>query len=197
MANTFAIYSVGNSLVSYLRNSYPDDLRAAHPCEFRLLSSGEIGEGDSFGTTLSLYLFRVTMNPHRRSVPQRLPDGDRSNPLTLDLHYMLTVWAAAAQAEQVILAWAMRQLHLRPILDRSYLSSEAQWEQDEAVQLVPSELTVEEMMRIWDSVTPSYRISAAYTARVVQVGADILPDAAPVVATRFAHQNRLEFEVIE
>ena len=42
MGNLLSIYSVGNSLVTYLRNSYPEALRNEHACDFRLLSSGEV-----------------------------------------------------------------------------------------------------------------------------------------------------------
>ena len=42
MANLLAIHSVGNSLRTFLDNSYSDDLQSAHPCTFSLISSGEL-----------------------------------------------------------------------------------------------------------------------------------------------------------
>lgn len=186
MPNLFAIHSVGSSLVTYLRNTYPDALRSEHSCEFRLFSGGEL-EGDlsNLGTTLSLYLYRVKTNEHRRNSHRLNDPSDASAPLWLDLHYLMTVWADSALAEQTIMAWAMRQFHLRPVLDVSSLSPEAGWGPADAVQLVDAELSDEDMMRIWDGIAPSYRLTVGYVARVVRIDGDPETSAAPVVATRF------------
>jgi uncharacterized protein DUF4255 len=191
MANLFAIHSVGNSVVTFLRNSYPDSLRTAHPCEFRLLSSGEVAaEPVDMPTTLSLLLFRVTVNDHLRNTGRTGDGYDVHVPLSLDLHYLLTVWASNALAEHSILAWAMRQLQLRPVLDFSTLSPEAGWDLAETVQLVPTDLTTDEIMRLWDALKPGYRLSVAYVARVVRIDGEPEPDAPPVVATRFSWTDR-------
>src|SRR4051794_35882704 len=121
MANLLAVHSVGSSLITYLRNAYPDALRVRHPCDFRLLSSGELVGAVDFGTLLSLYLYRVTQSEHLRNVQRRNDLLDAPAPMAIDLHYLLTVWADSAVAEHTILAWAMRQLHDRPVLDVSSL----------------------------------------------------------------------------
>ena len=185
MANVFAIHSVGNSIVSFLRNAYPADLRAQFPCAFRLFSSGELADVGDIGPTLSLHLYRLTINEHLRNVNRfHLPD-DGGKPLSLNLHFLLTVWADSAPAEQAIFAWALRQLYLNPIFNISSLSAEAGWEQDDFIQLLPEELTNEDIMRIWDAVEPSYRLSFSYVARTVRIDPDTTPDHLPVVATRF------------
>jgi hypothetical protein len=186
VTNVQAIHSVGESLVTYLHNSYPDELRENFACQFRLVSSGEIADAaNEFNqTTLSLYLYRVTMNEHMRSA-QRLVEQARSNvPLSVDLHYLLSVWADNAPDEQIILAWAMRQLQQHPILDQSSLSSEAEWGPGEYIQLIPAELSNEDIMRIWDALEPSYRLSVSYIARVVRIDGDATR-ALPVIATRY------------
>jgi hypothetical protein len=190
MANLFAIHSVGNSLVTFLRNSYPESLREDHGCTFRLLSSGELAEIGNIGTTLSLYLYRVTMNEHLRNLGQAGGVLDRNVPLAVDLHYLLTVWANSALAEHTILSWAMRQIHLHPVLNISSLSPEADWGPGDVVQLIPAELSNEDVMRIWDALEPSYRLSVSYIARVVRIDADAGPDARPVVAQRFSWTDR-------
>ena len=53
------------------------------------------------------------------------------------------------------------------------------------IQLVPEEMSVENMMRIWDAITPPYRLSFPYTARIVEIETDPVPDGLPAVATRF------------
>jgi hypothetical protein len=89
------------------------------------------------------------------------------------------------------MAWAMRQLHLHPLLDASSLSPEPAWDADEVIQIVPAELSTEDIMRIWDALEPSYRLSASYIARTVRLDPHELPEALPVVATRYAYSAGL------
>jgi hypothetical protein len=191
MANLLAVHSVGTSLITYLRNSYPDDLRAQHPCEFRLLSSGELAGSAEFGTLLSLYLYRVTQSEHLRNL-QRRPEVDAPGPLAIDLHYLLTVWADSAVAEHTILAWAMRQLHDRPVFNVASLSPEAGWTPADFVQVIPAELSNEDVMRIWDALDPAYRLSVSYAARTVRIDPDQVPAGRPVVAARSSFAARAD-----
>jgi hypothetical protein len=187
MANVFAIHSVGSSLVTYLKNSYPDSLQDDFPCDFKLVSSGELAvmEKDLDGV-VSLFLHRITANEHLRTARRGDP-LDASIPLSIDLHYLLSVWHSGAAAEQVILAWAMRQLHLRPVLDASSLSPDAGWAPGDVVHILPAELSSEDLMRIWDAIVPAYRLSVSYIARVVRIDGPPVPAGRPVVATRFEY----------
>lgn len=184
MANLFAIHSVGASLVAYLRNSYPGELRDEHPCDFRLLSSGELAGLDDVPTTVSLYLYRVTINEHLRVQRDPSVPGAAVPPLALDLHLLLTVWADDPVAEHAICAWVMRELHTHPIMDVSSLSPDGGWRADEVVQIIPAELSNEDMMRIWDALSPPYHLSLSYTARVVRIDPLVDAEHPPVVATR-------------
>ncbi len=195
MANLQAIYSVGNSLVTYLDNSY-QELSQIDPllpsCKFQLLSSIELDDMDKPNTTLSLFLHRVTIDEHVRNTHQINAMIPQQAPLSLDLHYLMSIWANSAATEHFILAWAMRQLHLHPLLDSSYLSSEADWRPEEVIQIIPAELSNEDMMRIWDTLKPSYRLSVSYIARVVRIEGDELENDRPVVATRMLSGERQE-----
>ena len=145
--------------------------------------------GDISETThITLYLYRITVNEHSRQTRRATAPADSFVPLGVDLHYLLTAWAANPLDEQVTLAWAMRQLHQYPVLDASSLSPEAGWASDEVIQVIPAELTTEDVMRIWDALDPAYRISVSYVARLVRLDPD--QDAGefrPVVAARFAY----------
>jgi len=191
MANVFAIHSVGNSLVTYLSNSYPEPLRTDIPCQFRLLSSGELLATADLpaANTLSLYLYRVTMNEHLRNASRVNGLNDASVPLSVDLHYLMTVWANGAEAEHTILAWAMRELYLHPVLDNSALSSEALWGAGDFIQLIPAEMTTEDATRVWNALDPPYRLSVSYIARVVRIDADRGEESRPVVAARFSYSE--------
>ena len=191
MTNVLAIHSVGESLRAYLDTSYPTDIRAAHPCEFKLVSSGELAGDVDLDATLSLYLHRVTVNEHARNI-RRVTDPTRENlPLAVDLHYLLTIWSKSAFTEHVVMAWAMRQLHQHPVFDASSLTPEAAWGAGDFVQVIPSELSTEELMRIWDALDPGYRLSVSYIARVVRIDSDPDQAFAPVVASRLAYDTVL------
>ena len=84
MTNILAIHSVGESLRAYLDTSFPDDIRATHPCEFKLLASGDLVGETELDATLSLFLYRITVNEHARNV-RRVNDPARENlPLALE-----------------------------------------------------------------------------------------------------------------
>jgi hypothetical protein len=192
VTNVFAIHSVGQSIVTYLANTYPSELREKYDCTFTLLSSDDLAQPEIDPRKVSLYLYRVTMNEHLRSARRGFDATYDGTPLSVDLHYLLTVWAKSALEEHVILAWAMRQLQQHPVLDRSSLSPEADWNPGEFIQVIPAELSNEDIMRIWDALQPSYRLSVSYIARVVRIDGDAAPAAPPVVATRFEYADALE-----
>jgi len=190
MANLFAIHSVSASLMTYLRNAYPEPLRSDHPCDFRVVSSGEIAEPENIGTAVTLYLYRVTIDEHLRNLPAHHRPQNPAHPLSLNLHYLLAIWADSALAEHTIMAWVMSELNQHPILDSATLSPEAQWRPDDQVHIVPVELSTEDLMRIWDALLPNYRLSVSYIARVVRIDPVFKPESEPVVATRYKYDEK-------
>lgn len=190
LQNVSRFYSVGNSLATFLRNTYPQELHDQHPCVFGVISTGALVKPDVTGTQLTFFLHRVTTNEHLRNASRVNDKAHVRAPLTVDLHYLMTVWADSAEAEHLILAWAMRQLHIHSSLDVSSLTETGGWERGDLINLVPGEMSNEDMMRIWDALNPPYRLSVAYVARAVRVDVDEIADARPVVATRFTHSNR-------
>ncbi len=174
-------------MATFLRDSYPEPLRTDMQCTFSLVSSNEFDDDNPFpDTTLSLFLYRVTINEHLRNNPRMNAHSNVQIPLAVDLHYLLTVWADNVRAEHTILAWTMRQLYLYANLDTGSLGDEAEWSPDDYIRVSPTELTTEDMMRIWDSLKPSYRLSVTYRANVVRIDSDTQEDARPVLATRFS-----------
>lgn len=187
MANLSSIYSVGLSLVNYFRNTYPEPLRTEHPCEFRLISSGELGKPDEIDTAVLLYLYRVNIDQHARCKPPVNQPQSATLPLSINLHYLLIAWADNALTEHSLIAWVMSQLNQHPIMDKSILSPEGGWLPHDQVQIVPNELSNEDLFRIWDSLAPNYHLSVPYIARVIQIDPEPVPQGLPVVATRFTY----------
>ncbi len=190
MANVFAVHSVGSSIMTFLRNTYPPSLagRPMPACGFDLVSSGQLAGEIEETTRLTLYLYRLTVNEHSRLSRPPMTPNDIPVPLGLDLHYLLTAWASNPLDEEVAIAWAMRQLHQFPVLDASSLSPDAGWSGDEVIQMIPAELTTEDVMRIWDALDPAYRLSVSYVARVVRLDPDDEAEGSrPAVARRFTY----------
>jgi hypothetical protein len=195
VADYRAVYSVGSAIASFLGDHYPPPELKNQPlfdCNFRLISSHDIASEDTqaLDKVVSVFLHRVTRNEQVRS-PNRVTDRRDVQPsLFLDLHYLITYWGSSAEAEQVVLSWVMEQLESNPVLDTSTLSG-ADWSTSETVQLVPTNLSLEDILRIWDALGPKYRLSISYIARFVRVDR-LMVSGGPVVATRFRLQDEVE-----
>lgn len=199
MANLIAIHSIGESLASYFGHAYQalpqeekDKLLPNMDPLFSLLSSKEMGGGPSAADpvlsrpALTLYLYRVTMNEHLRNQPYPGGSSEVPPPLALDLHYLMTVWADTAKDEHRLLSWAMHQLHTHQTLSASDLNEDGGWSSGEMIQLIPAELSNEDLMRIWDTFQRPYTLSVSYIARVVRIDVPSTPSGKPVVARRLS-----------
>jgi hypothetical protein len=193
MANIAAIRSAGTSLATYLTNAYRDapfPPGVAKPaCTFRVTSIGRVAAADfppsDTSVDVLIFLYRASINQHLRNVGRVMEPGARPVPLSVDLHYLFSFWAGSSENEQLVLGWTMRQLHLVPVLDSSILSAEAAWAADDVIQLIPQEITTEDLMYIWGALEPHYHLSLSYIARVVRIDPDETLEGRDVVATRF------------
>lgn len=187
MANVRAFQAVGEALRVYLSTSYAQtSLATEFPCSFQVLSTGQLANFDDpsdAAVACTLFLYRVTLSEQLRNAFQ---PGRTVAPvvpaLPVELHWMLSVWSNAAAAEQIVFAWAMHQLSRQPLLDASTLIG-AEYGQSDVVHVLPEELPIEDVMRIWDAVEPSYRLSATYVARVIRLDLDS-ESTVPVVNIR-------------
>jgi hypothetical protein len=191
LADYTAIYSVGHSLANYLQSNYPTDLKTAFPANFQLVASAQIADEDqtNLDKVVSILLHRITINENCRAAT-RLQDIQNKQPaLFLDLHYLITYWGSDPRAEQTILAWTMLQLQTTPILDNSILSPASTWGTGETIQIVPADLSLEDILRIWDALGPKYRLSVSYIARIVRIDRALTPES-PVIAVNMGFQQK-------
>lgn len=144
-------------------------------CTFLPVGTTDLKKLDGRETTCSIFLYRVTQNEHTRTRAV----------LTLNLHLLITIWADTPLREHLLLAWVMRELYQHPVLDRSVLAGSGQFALADQVQLIPEELTLDDMTKLWQALVPPYRPSIAYVARNVPIGLDEDGAFAPVVASRF------------
>jgi hypothetical protein len=106
---------------------------------------------------------------------------------------LLTAWARDASAEHDILGWAMRTIGDNPILPAGFLNAAIPgvFGPQETVELVPGELTNDEVFQLWQVLPNSLQLSAPYVARVVRLESAVtVPHGGPVLT------RELEFEAV-
>jgi hypothetical protein len=139
---------------------------------------------------LSIFLYRVEVDPVMRAGWAAVGSIDGRAHLPLDLHYLLTAWAEAAEFEHEILGSAMTCLETTPILSGPMLHPSTSWQTNEAVQVGTEDLGSDQLMRIFDSLEASYRTSVPYRARVIRLDGTV-GEPPPTVTDAFvgAHPN--------
>jgi hypothetical protein len=196
MANAAAIRSVGASLANYLQRSYDAVTFPGKPgCTFSVVSSGAIqvaADPHNAETEVRIFLYHVSIDPHLRNSGRLIAPDMMPPPLSVALHYLFTFWSNSADSEHLVLGWTMLQLQTTPLLDATILSAEARWTAEEVVQLIPEELSTADMMRIWDTLKPEYRLSLGYVARVVRIEPEEEREQGPVIASRFEYAVPVE-----
>lgn len=147
------------------------------------------------GPLLNLYLYRVSPNSGWRNavLPARGGDGTRlaDEPLALDLHYLLTASGTQDFEAEILLGYAMQQLHERPVLTREAirttlaapspvegtllppaagaLAAADLADQVERIKITPELMGIEEVSKLWSAFQTPYRPSVAYQASVVLI----------------------------
>ncbi len=184
MGNLSAIQNAGNSLADYLRRARPAALNAI-PCEF--FSTGQLIAAPPTETTLVLLLYGVSIDEHHRNAARVSGAHSGTVPLGVNLHLLLIPWSDDPALEHQLMAWAIRELHRMPVMDRSFLIPANAWEREDRIQVTPVEADLDRIFRLWEALRLPYRLSAPYLARVVKIDVEAQPDGPPVVAQRLAY----------
>ena len=137
---------------------------------------------------VSLYLYRVIPDPTMRTPLGRRVNGRRQFvQLPLNLHFILTAWAGDASLQNLIIGWAMRVMADNPIMPHGILDATMSdvFRPDEIVEVSPSDMSTEDLMRIWENITTtSYQLSVPYIARIIRIESEQLEDIGKPVQTR-------------
>lgn len=164
--------------------------------------------GGAAASRVNLYLFQVTPNPHlgNNDLPTRRADGTRSarSQVALNLHYLLSFYGEETDCEpERLLGGVVSALHAQPQLDRaairtrvadtSFLRKSDLADQVELVKFSPLGFNLEELSKLWSVFfqTP-YTLSVAYTASVVLIADNALPEVAKPVATPTIQFGRID-----
>jgi hypothetical protein len=185
MASTDVVRDTGTTLVALLRAAIPsfmvpaDRIVVATPDEFEAFSDAAL-------PGITLFLYRLGVNPQMRNGPRRqLPDGRSARPLLpLELGYMITAWAGDAEGEHRILGRVMQAFYEHAEIGSSELQGDS-WAPGDSVQLVLDSMPIEDHFRLWDSVDLPYQLSLTYVARVVGIEPATSEQLPPVVEAEF------------
>ena len=114
---------------------------------------------------LNIYLLHVGRDPFWRNTPVQgpRPQLNSSQPLSLNLSYLLTAWCDKDFAlEQRAMSIALQTIHANPIVNQTLIIAESltQWlPKGEFVISIEAD-TIEEMSRLWQAITVPIRLSA-------------------------------------
>lgn len=171
-----------------------------------------LGTGAEDPTQVNWFLHRVSPNAgwSNRQLPSRDHNGDRTDapPLALNLHYVLSVFAAGELHAEILLGHGMQALHETPTLSREairravspavpppdfppQLALAGLAEQFETIKisLVPS---LDEMSRLWPALNSHYRTSVFYEVTVVLIEATQAPRSPLPVARSLIYLETLD-----
>ncbi len=122
---------------------------------------------------LSLYLYRIDQDGHLRN-QHWLPDqqtGQRYPPMALTLCYLVTPLQSEEDQNQLVLGRILQYFHDHPVLDSldgtplddSYGGNSPE------MRIAFDPFSVEEIGRIWNALRTNYRLSVAFSVRIVTI----------------------------
>lgn len=189
MASYLAIAAVARTILRLLEQQCPRGEFTGTP-SFALYQSHDFAAAP-ITEGFSLMLYRVSVNGARNQPPRRLPDGTKLRPaLPLDLHFLLTPWAAEAERQLRLLGWAMRFLEDNAVLAANELNhslnqrQRAVFQPDEMVELSCDPPAVADYLGLWDKYKARWQTSVTYVARLVRLDSELPLAEAPLVQVR-------------
>jgi hypothetical protein len=146
-------------------------------------------------TTLLVFLYQVVENPFLKNVGPKVttappPPLVESDPLALDLHYLLIPGATLESYLDTyeILGAAMRSLHDHGIFTLGDWVDPDDIEPAEAAlqfRLDFNRLDTADLIRIWEAVQNPYRLSVSYVLRTVQIDSQLVEGRQLVTERQF------------
>lgn len=169
-----------------------------------------VGAGVTGKLQVNLFLHQVTHNAAWRNMdlPALGADGKtrlKNQPLALDLHYLLTVYASSDCESEALLGYAVQFMHEHPVLARAdiqnilqspvlvlpsnptlsgLLGASGLADQIEMIKITPSILGKEEMAWLWTAVKADYRLTFPFQVSVMLIQAKNQAVAPLPVASR-------------
>ena len=150
-----------------------------------LVGSQELSGGPK-SEALGIYLYRIAVDPFARNRYLPAPEG-RKTPrpeLPVNLHILLIGWSNKTESEITYLSTAIQIVGSAMSLGIAHLAvADPTWGEADTVQIIPEEMSTEDLTRLWDSVPGGYRLSVPYIVKTVRLAPDEEQSEAPPVHT--------------
>jgi hypothetical protein len=184
MSDFTAIRAVSLSLKGLLKHAItdnPDPQLSGVPIDLR--SPKELSGAGA--TTVSLWLYRVARDPDALNRPglRNAPNQRLYQPLPIHLYYLVTPMSAQPDDEQVLLGRVLQVCNDHAVLRGADLQDSLAGS-DEQLRVTLETLSLEDLTRIWYSLSEPYRPSVTYEVQVVSIDSDLEPKQTPPVLTR-------------
>jgi len=187
MANYSAIYGLLTALENYLKRCLEDasDDSRLENASIVVLSSSDL-KNDPGGNSVGIYLHRISIDPHGRGryLPPSTVTGTPKPELPVNLHLMIIGWASSAEKEVDMLAWAMQKIGGGLELDSaSLVERDSSWGENNVVQIIPEDMTTEDLLRLWETLPRSYMLSTPYIVKTARLEAQDWSEIHPRVGS--------------
>lgn len=152
--------------------------------------------------SLGIYLHRISVDTMSRNRLMSAPDPNKPKQpeLPLNLHVLLMVINPNLSVdnravEAQLLAWAMQQIGTTLHLQYDQLNeaeSDAEWGYEDKLQIVPEDMTTEDLLRILDGLGTGYMLSAPYVIKDLRIlpAKLLVQGAPPVIESEFRYGGR-------
>ena len=188
MANYRAIYATSLAICSVLRQSRSAELFGTdiENVGCRVFSTLNFADNIPEEGEVGLFPYRIDISHVQRTLPPRPRyDGIRErHHLPLELHFLLIPRANTAQLQQLILGWMMRVIEDNTSVPANILNSgsEDTFAPDEHIEVTPSLLTTEEILRLWDQLPSDFNLCVPYCAKLLRIASPVTTaDGVPVL----------------
>lgn len=184
-------YRVVEYITDQLRQLLAEGLRPHYPQEFStekgvsLQSPAELSAAEDEGTSLALYLYRVSPNPHLNNRPDVATGAGKRKAagVSVDLHYLLVPMMESATRDLEVLGRAMQILAASSVIESERFATGA-GDDDSAVRVSLEQLDLEELTRLWNAFNEPYRLSASYLVRTATIDSTAAPKEGEPVEER-------------
>ena len=147
---------------------------------------------------LGIYLYRIAVDPFARNRYLPSKEGRRTPQpeLPVNLHILLIGWSNKSESEISYLATAVQVIGSALNFGIAHLGlADPNWGETDTVQVIPEEMSTEDLTRLWDSFHGGYRLSVPYIIKTVRLIPDQEQSEGPPVKTLvYPFDTRVEDE---
>jgi len=161
-------------------NGIQIDLRS--PKEMRLANNA---------SGISLWLYRITRDPDLlNNRPERIsPNQVRSTPLPVHLYYLVTPLVSRPEDRQTLIGRVLQLYNDHTVLRGTDLKDSLQGSAEE-FRVTLETLTLEELTRVWFSLSEPYDLSVSYEVQVLKIDSDLeAVQTAPVLVRQTTYSQ--------